>query len=207
MRVAWFTGAGARSGHTRPAQSERGKEQEDRLPVHSSKLRGEHFRRRSYGSYCKENLTQPMTPQAKEHNLGQILEASRQEFLDASAGLSEPQAQTKPEEGRWSVCECVEHVAIVEERFLGFLEKGERAESPVIDSQKEAGLIEKVPNRSERVQAPEMVHPTGRFATLAEALQAFDAVRARTLAFAQDRAADLPSLGWAHPRFGTAARC
>jgi uncharacterized damage-inducible protein DinB len=143
-----------------------------------------------------------MTPQAKEHDLGQILEASRQEFLDASAGLSEPQAQTKPEEGRWSVCECVEHVAIVEERFLGFLEKGERAESPVIDSQKEAGLIEKVPNRSERVQAPEMVHPTGRFATLAEALQAFDAVRARTLAFAQDRAADLPSLGWAHPRFG-----
>jgi DinB superfamily len=145
---------------------------------------------------------EPVTPQATEQDLGQILEASRQEFLAASAGLTEAQACTRPEEGRWSVCECVEHVAIVEERFLGFLENGERAGSPVIDPQKEANLIDRVPDRTERVQAPEMVHPSGRFATLADAIAAFSAIRARSIRFAQERASDLSSLGWTHPRFG-----
>ncbi|HUI77336.1 MAG TPA: DinB family protein [Bryobacteraceae bacterium] len=132
----------------------------------------------------------------------QILEDSRKVFTDAAAGVSEAQAKTNPAEGRWSVLQCVEHVTIVEERFLGFLESAGRLDSPAIDAKKEAELLALVADRSARAQAPEPVQPTGRYPTLAEAMQGFNAVRGRTIAFATGRAGDLHTLACEHRRFG-----
>jgi len=58
--------------------------------------------------------------------LCKLLEDSRKVFHEAAAGISESQASTSPGEGRWSVLQCTEHVTIVEERFLGFLENAGR---------------------------------------------------------------------------------
>src|SRR6266853_6894655 len=91
------------------------------------------------------------------------LENSRQEFLAASDGVSESQAKTAPAPGRWSVLDCVEHVTIVEERFLGWLENGRKLDAPRIDPQIEARLAARVRDRSTKVEAPEPVRPTGRF--------------------------------------------
>ena len=55
------------------------------------------------------------------------LERSRQEFIAAVAGLTESQAQARPDPERWSVLDCVEHVTTVEERFLGWLERRQKA--------------------------------------------------------------------------------
>src|ERR1700684_2377783 len=94
------------------------------------------------------------------------LERSRQELIAALAGLSESQANLRPDPERWSVLDCVEHVATVEERFLGWLEAGQKLDEPRIDKEKEAGLMARVPDRSTRVKAPEAVVPAGRFTTL-----------------------------------------
>jgi len=130
------------------------------------------------------------------------LERSRQEFLAAVEGLSESQAKTRPDPERWSVLDCVEHVACVEERFLGWLEAAEKLDAPRIDKEKEAGLMVRIPDRSTRAKSPEAVLPTGRFATLAEALDRFNAGRTRSVRFAEDRCDDLYCLAAAHPRFG-----
>ena len=132
----------------------------------------------------------------------QVLEDSRKAFHEAAAGLSESQASTSPGEGRWSVLQCVEHVTVVEERFFGFLESAGKLDPLVIDAAKEADLMERVTNRSSPAQAPEPVRPSGRFASLAEAVAEFNRARTRTISYAIEHAAELPAHAWQHPRFG-----
>jgi hypothetical protein len=142
-----------------------------------------------------------MAPEERTE-LVQNLERSRQEFLAAVAGLAESQATVRPDPARWSVLECVEHVTSVEERFLGWLENAGRLGTPRIDKEKEAGLMTRIPDRSTRVQAPEGAWPTGRFTSLAQAMEQFEAGRTRSIQFAQARCDDLYCLDSAHPRLG-----
>ena len=130
------------------------------------------------------------------------LERSRQEFLAALAGITESQANIRPDAARWSVLDCVEHVTTVEERFQGWLNAAKKLDAPRIDKEKEAGLLARVPDRSTRVQAPEAVLPSGRFTTLEQAIEQFNAGRARSIQFAEDRCDDLYCLASEHPRFG-----
>jgi uncharacterized damage-inducible protein DinB len=131
-----------------------------------------------------------------------ILESSRLEFTAAVAGLSEAQARCKPGEDQWCALECVEHVVVVEERFLSGVEQAERLDTPTVNREKEAEISQRVPIRETRVRALEAVRPTGRFATMSEALIAFNAARARTMRFADERRPDLYSLAMEHRRFG-----
>jgi hypothetical protein len=139
---------------------------------------------------------------AERTEIVENLERSRQEFMAAVAGLTEAQAQARPDPARWSVLDCVEHVATVEDRFLGWLESAKKLDQPRVDKEKEAGLMIRIPDRSTRVKAPEAAAPTGRFATLGQALEQFNRERNRSIAFAQDRCDDLHYLASEHPRFG-----
>lgn len=142
-----------------------------------------------------------MTPR----ETGEILKNmrdSRAEFHAAAEGVSEEQARIKPAPDRWSVLDCVEHVAVVEGHFLHWLESPEAAPPPPADPEREANLMAGVAGRATRAQAPGVVVPAGRFATLAEALAQFDAVRARSIAFAEQHGAGVYALSASHPFFG-----
>ena len=130
------------------------------------------------------------------------LERSRQEFMAAVAGVTEAPAQARPDPERWSVLDCVEHVTTVEERFLGWLEAAKKLDEPRVDKEKEAVLMVRIPDRSTRAKSPEAALPTGRFATLEQALEQFNLRRTRSIEFAQDRCDDLHYLASEHPRFG-----
>lgn len=142
-----------------------------------------------------------MAPQ-EQTEIVQQLEHSREEVLDAVSGLTDEQAKAKPDPARWSVLECLEHVVVVEQRFLGFLEAAERLDGPRVDKEKEARLRTAIPDRSQRAQSPEAALPKDRFGALAEAVEQFKAARSRSLEFAQQRAADLYRLTAKHQRFG-----
>jgi uncharacterized damage-inducible protein DinB len=142
-----------------------------------------------------------MSPETKTE-IVQILENGRQEFLEAASGLTEADAQAHPQAGRWSVLECVEHVTVVEEIFLGRIENAAREGAPPVDKQHEADLASRIKDRSNRAQAPEIARPTGRYPNLSDALEAFKTVRARTIRFAEQNSADLYSRAGSHPRFG-----
>jgi len=142
-----------------------------------------------------------MSPQERIEILP-MLEDSRQEFLAAVGSVSEEQAVAKPDPNRWSVLECVEHVTFVEDRFLKRLETAPRLDAPRVDKDKEADLAQRVPNRTVRAEAPELARPTGRFRSLAQAMQQFNSNRDATIRFAKDRAAELYWLSLEHPRFG-----
>ena len=142
-----------------------------------------------------------MSP-AEKTEIIEILEKSREEFHAAVAGVSESLAKTRPEADRWSVLDCVEHVATVEDIFLKRLASGEYTEAPPEDRAKEASLATRIVDRSSRRQAPETALPKGRFTSLAEGLEQFDSARERSLQFARERSADLYTLASAHPAFG-----
>jgi uncharacterized damage-inducible protein DinB len=141
-----------------------------------------------------------MAPE-QEIEIIETLEKSRQDLHAAVEGIDEAKARTRPAEGRWSVLECVEHVATVERRFLGRLESAGPLDSP-IDPQREARVLAMVIDRGERRQAPEMVQPSGRFASLAVALADFDSTRAQVIQFAESRHSELRTLAAQHPLFG-----
>jgi DinB superfamily len=141
-----------------------------------------------------------MAPE-QEIEIIKTLEKSREDLHSAVEGIAEAEARTKPAEGRWSVLECLEHVATVERRFLGRLESAGWLES-AIDPQREAGVLAMVTDRSQRRQAPDVVQPSGRFATLAEALADFDSTRAQVIQFAEARHTELRTLAAQHPLFG-----
>jgi uncharacterized damage-inducible protein DinB len=139
---------------------------------------------------------------AERTEIVENLERSRQEFMAAVAGLTEAQARARPDPERWSVLDCVEHVTTVEQRFLGWLEAAKKLDEPRVDKEKEAGLMARIPDRSTRAKSPEAALPTGRFATLQQALEQFNRGRTRSVEFAQDRCDDLYCLASEHPRFG-----
>ena len=116
--------------------------------------------------------------------------------------MPESQVTVRPDPARWSVLDCVEHVVTVEQRFLGWLENAKKMDAPRVDKEKEAGLLTGVADRSTRAQAPEAVVPSGRFGTLAQALEQFNVERTRSVQFAENRADDLYYLAAEHPRFG-----
>ncbi|WP_321475215.1 DinB family protein [uncultured Paludibaculum sp.] len=130
-----------------------------------------------------------------------FLEAGRQEFLDTLKDLTPEQASAKPDPGRWSVVECIEHVVAVEERHLRWIELGRTIE-PQRDDDRELRLFTNIRNRFTQLESPEAMRPKGRFDGLEDARSAFLAVRQRTIALADSRGDDLYAISVKHPFFG-----
>jgi hypothetical protein len=96
------------------------------------------------------------------------LDASRTALREAVASVPAAARDKRPAADRWSAIDVLEHLALAEERFLGFVAKA-------IDSARAAGLAQetgaRVPvsekvagamaDRTNRRNAPEMLHPKG----------------------------------------------
>jgi hypothetical protein len=139
---------------------------------------------------------------AEKRKMLDDLEAGSQALRDALDGIGQEQAAVRPAPDRWSVLDCVEHLAVVEEYLLGRLESAQPALEPVGTALREARIAERGADRSRRVPAPEMAHPRGRFATLVEALGHFQSMRARTVRFVENCRLDLRRQATTHPLIG-----
>ncbi len=114
------------------------------------------------------------------------LQATRDAFLKSIAGLSEKQWRFKPAPDRWSVAEVAEHIAVSESSLLALIQT-KFMTSPADPSKraevagKDQIIMEKVPDRSRKAQAPEFLKPTNRWATEAELTKAFEDSRKATM--------------------------
>lgn len=140
-----------------------------------------------------------MSPRSSR-DVAEALATSTDEVL-AAAKVPESLANRKPGEGRWSVLDCMEHLVRMEGSFLDRLARVEGAALPE-DSQKESELAARMVDRMERRQSPDALRPTGRFATLASALEAFQSQRRRAAEFAKQHAAELGTFSASSPRWG-----
>jgi DinB family protein len=130
------------------------------------------------------------------------LESTKIDVLDATTGLSPAQWNFKPAPDRWSIAECMEHIAAAEDFIRGFvIEKVMVAPAApgrdvvAID----AAIIENVPARKTKLQAPNEIKPSNRFGSPEGSIDHFIESRAKTEALVKDtpglrdHAADGPS--------------
>lgn len=134
------------------------------------------------------------------------LEETRQKFMDSVAGLSEAQWKFKSAPERWSVAEVSEHIALSETLILQLVT--ERVlktppAKPAPGSATDEAVIKIITDRSSRVQAPEMLKPTGKWATREELAKDFAASRDKTIAYVKETGDDLRGHSMAHPALKT----
>lgn len=131
-----------------------------------------------------------------------LLTESREAFLASAAGLTDEQAKLCPAPDQWSVLNCVEHVAITEHFMFTIIATKLTPAPPSGDRGREELFLREVANRSRKVSAPERAHPTGRFPTLAAALEQFSQRRARSIDYVEHCDRDLRAHTGPHPLFG-----
>ncbi|MGB9235303.1 MAG: DinB family protein [Terriglobales bacterium] len=150
----------------------------------------------------------PATLSAEERDAAlKNLQATHDAFLKSIAGLSEKQWRFKPAPDRWSVAEVSEHIAVSESTIFGFVQKTmaapatpeKRAEVKVTDQQ----ILTLVPDRSHKVQAPEFLKPTNRWATREELVKSFEESRKATMDYVRTTNDDLRDHFGPHPLLGT----
>jgi hypothetical protein len=145
-----------------------------------------------------QTITQP----DREKGLRYLAE-TRNNLIEAVKGLTEEQWKFKPAPDRWSAAEVLEHVVLIENMVHGILAKIEQAPAPAPDRDPlkvDALILTKVPDRSEKAQAPPPALPAGRW-TPADTLDKFQKSRAETTVILKSASA-LRGHVVDHPVFG-----
>lgn len=155
---------------------------------------------------CLTAFGQAITPEERSKTLNE-LERTRNLMLTAIDGVSELQAQKKPAPERWSVLECVEHLALTERGIFAAMQANLKApQASVADRARTKGKTEILgqfmPDRSRKATAPVEVAPRGEFKTLAAARAAFEAARKDTITFVTTTDLPLHSYVSKHFAFG-----
>lgn len=139
--------------------------------------------------------------QADRDKAVQYLESTKKGVLEATKGLSAAQWNFKSAPDRWSIAECMEHIAASEDYIRGMVvEKVMVAPAaPGRDVVKiDETILANVPDRSNKLQAPEPLKPTNRFGSPQLAIDHFVESRAKTEEFVKatpglrDHAGDSP---------------
>jgi DinB superfamily len=136
----------------------------------------------------------------------QYMEQSRDTLLIDVKGLSPAQLNWKADSTRWSVAQCVEHIALAEGLLMGVVEMN--LKSPADPSKRDSlkytdqQIMAFLTNRSQKFQAPEMLKPTGKFASYQAALDSFIVRRNRNIEFIKATQDDFRDHYWVNPGFG-----
>ena len=142
-----------------------------------------------------------MTEQEKDEILA-TLTRGQAVLREAVQGVTLEGSMRSPRPGKWSILQCMEHVAITEGYLLAQLEAAKRADVPMINADREAGIKAHGASRIRRFETPEVCKPKGDFDSLPEAFEHFLACRERTVEWVQNRQDDLRSwIAW-HPMLG-----
>jgi DinB superfamily len=137
----------------------------------------------------------------------QEFQRTKQRFLNNVKGLSAAQLSFKADTSRWSIAQCIEHIALAE-NLIWQWEQGtvgqpatpeKASEVKITDEQ----LLKGVTDRSQKFQAPEMLKPIGKFASSDAAIQAYTSRRDSTITYISNTKDDLKNHFVMHPAFGT----
>jgi hypothetical protein len=132
------------------------------------------------------------------------LTETQKEFLTAIDGLTEEQWRFKAAPERWSIAETAEHIAVAEGMIWKLVNEKLMKSPPTPEKRAEAAgkdekILQGVPERTRKAQAPEMLQPTGKWPTQAALAKDFEALRNQEIAFLRETKEDLRSRFEEHP--------
>lgn len=155
---------------------------------------------------CHVQLHAQSMTDAERNFLVKHLSDTKAYLHEALKGLSEEQMNFKAAPERWSIKECLEHIANTELLVAQRIQEAmklpaspeKRGEIKTTDNE----IIAVAINRADKLQAPEVLKPTGKYATAQDALKAYDDQRDKTIAYIKTTKDDLRGHVSPHPRFG-----
>jgi uncharacterized damage-inducible protein DinB len=160
----------------------------------------------SMAQTAPQTASSALTAQEREFALQQF-QATRGNFIKSIAGLSAKQWSFKPAPDRWSIAEVAEHITVSESTLLNLVQT-KIMQSPAAPEKRELVkgkdqlILEKMPDRSHKAQAPEFLQPTGRWANEVELMKAFETARHATMDYVRTTNDDLRDHFFDHPVFG-----
>ena len=122
------------------------------------------------------------------------LNQTRTDLIASVKGLSEAQLNFKPAPDRWSVLECVQHIAITSPAIFGFAQSALKTpnDSGFKSSFTDEQFIKMMEDRSHKVQTAEQFKPVhSPYKTLDETLEAFNRGRDSVITYVQTTKDDL----------------
>ena len=134
----------------------------------------------------------------------EYLKQTQKDFLAATDGLSDAQWKFKAAPDRWSIAETAEHIAVAEGMIWKLVSEKIMKSPPAPEKRAEAQgkdetIVNAVPERTRKAQAPEMLQPSGKWATQAALTKDFEALRNQEIAFLQETKEDLRNRFEEHP--------
>jgi len=153
----------------------------------------------------KTSTTESKALTKEERDRGvDYLKQTQKDFLAAMEGLSEAQWKFKAAPDRWSIAETAEHIAVTEqtiwELVSGKIMKSPAAPEKAADAKgKDEIILNRIPDRSRKAQAPEQLKPTGKWATRAALTKDFDALREKEVTYLKETKEDLRNHFEEHP--------
>ena len=134
------------------------------------------------------------------------LNESALDLEKAVKGLTKSQLQFKAGPERWSIAQCLEHIALSE---TGIFTRIEGLQKQAADPSRRAeikftdeALIKAMLDRSQKGTAPETLQPSGKFQTPEVALKTFSDQRQKTTDWIGNTNEDLRDHVMPHPFFG-----
>lgn len=128
------------------------------------------------------------------------LDASQKQFLDSISGLTTAQWTYKAGPDRWSIGEVAEHIVAAEGYIGGNVmnlvdkspaDTAKAAQREPNNSKIDERVLVQLRDRSQKATAPGEITPKGIYKTPAEAVDAFQSARAKTVAFVKASKADM----------------
>jgi hypothetical protein len=147
-----------------------------------------------------------LTPQERDFAT-QFMVKTRDTLLMDVKGLTPAQLNFKADTSRWSVAQCVEHIALAEAALTMAYQQA--LNSPADPSKRDSikytdqQIIHFLTDRSRKFQAPEMLKPVGTFSSFQASLDSFVARRNRNIEFVKTTQADLRDHCSVFPGVGT----
>ncbi|HYJ38884.1 MAG TPA: DinB family protein [Chitinophagaceae bacterium] len=142
-------------------------------------------------------VSEPSTIEKKERKFAkEFLKETKGDLVKSVKGLSETQLKFKTAPDRWSVEDCMKHIAAAEMGLRQMLDNGlkqpatpeKRSEVKVTDD----ALIKMIEDRSFKAQAPEQIRPENTaYKTADEALASFKQNRDKLMDYVKNTKDDL----------------
>ena len=124
----------------------------------------------------------------------QYLDETKAEYVKQLSGISDAQLNFSAAEGRWTIAEIAEHIAVVEQALFGMFTAptaSKKFASDDLPRIADTTIKLAITNRGTKFTAPEQVRPNGRWKTVADLLANFEKTRATTIDFIKNNKTDL----------------
>ncbi|HMC85642.1 MAG TPA: DinB family protein [Chitinophagaceae bacterium] len=132
---------------------------------------------------------------------------TKERFLNDIKGLSPQQLSFKADTSRWSIAQCIEHIALAENALWKW-EQGTMMQAAAPEKAAEVKvtneqILKGITDRTHTFKAPEMLQPVGRFPSTDAAIHAYMGRRDSTITYLMTTKDDLKNHFTMHPAMGT----